>query len=92
MVAKGRQATGDRMGHVTHPESIVRGERVNTAKLTSRDVQKILHLVLAEYRTQRSVAEMFGVSQVLVGKIVRGKVWRHVQSSERVGLPALAHR
>jgi hypothetical protein len=61
MVAKGRQA---------------RGERKNTAKLTEKIVEKIRHEVAAGL-TYRQAALKYGVGFYSVRCIVRGKTWRH---------------
>lgn len=52
----------------------VRGSRVNTAKLTERDVVAIR----AAGGTQAAIAARFGVSRSLVGQIRAGVVWKHV--------------
>jgi hypothetical protein len=91
MVRKGRQAIGDRNGARLHPESQARGDRHWTrrqpervrgknngrAKLTEGDVRNIRNLA-ASGTTNNAIARQFGVSNVLVGLIVRGKVWMHV--------------
>lgn len=50
---------------------MTRGAKVNTAKLSDEQVLKIRTLYPG--RTQQSIADEFGVSQVLVGLIVNRK-------------------
>lgn len=64
MVAKGRGAGA-------------RGARNGNASLTEREVSAIRFL-LGYGESQRRVAQKFGVSQSLVGKIARREVWAHV--------------
>jgi len=55
-----------------------RGERHGRAKLTERDV----HAIRARYAsgdvTQEALAAEYGVTHVLIGKIVRHKLWTHI--------------
>ena len=74
MVAKGRQARGDRHGSRLHPESRQRGSGHVRAKLTEADVLKIL----ADKRPKRIVAKEYGVSHHSVHLIRHRKTWRHV--------------
>lgn len=62
MVAKQRQAVGDRNG---------------SARLAPEDVVAI-RVRAAGGESQRALARAFGVAQALVGQIVRREVWRHV--------------
>lgn len=55
----------------------VRGERVNTAKLTVANVEE-MRLLYRNGSTQTALAMRFGVTQVMVSAIVRGKSWTHV--------------
>ena len=121
MVAKGRQAAGERSGAHTHPEKIVRGdahhfrrrpdlarrigewvkshpesikrgdahhfrlrpethprgERVGGAKLNESKVREIRRRAAVGERLYE-IARDFGVSDVLVSRIVRRKQWAHV--------------
>jgi hypothetical protein len=73
MVAKGR----GRPGLTVRPERAPRGTRNGNAKLTESDVREIRQRYdMGE--TQRGIAAAFGVTQGLVGHIVRGLIWRHV--------------
>jgi hypothetical protein len=62
MVAKGRQARGDRHGKRLYPQ-----------KLTPEDVVAI-HALKGKL-SQREIAGMFGVHQVHVSRIQRGERW-----------------
>jgi len=54
-----------------------RGEAVNTAKLTARDVLEIRR-ARANGTTYPSLAAQFGLSITHVGRIVRRENWRHI--------------
>lgn len=80
-VRKGRTArtTGDRNGTRTHPETRPRGENHYNAKLTLDQVNSIR----SRYRKygkggpgQVALAKEFGVTQCLIGFIVRGESWK----------------
>lgn len=77
MVAKGRQATGDRNGASgdrhwmrRSPERRMTGARNGRAKLT--DAQVIEMRARAKNETQTRLAREFGVSEALVSYVVRG--------------------
>ena len=57
------------------------GSRHGSAKLTEADVPKARALV-ASGMTQREAGKLLGVSRWTVGRIVRGKTWRHVEDEE----------
>jgi hypothetical protein len=63
-----------------HPERVARGEHVASAKLIERVVLEILALKGTGI-FQRVVAERFGISQMLVSLIWRGKRWAHITES-----------
>jgi hypothetical protein len=48
MFDKGRGCTGDNSGARKHPESVARGEKLWSHKLTEKDVEKILQLFFDE--------------------------------------------
>lgn len=84
---KGRVASGDRNGSRTHPERlrrsarpgcISRGMANGSSKLTDADVLEIRRLYREGFGSQQRIADIFGVSQVLVGNIVRLENWTHV--------------
>lgn len=85
--SKNRQASGDRSGARTCPESRARGlrhgfaihpelrpvgERHGRSKLTKEQVMEIRCAI----GSQRSIAKQYGVSQSLVGFIRRGELWK----------------
>lgn len=55
-----------------------RGAEVNTAKLTEDDVREIRRLYAETGLSQAKVGDLFGVSQVNVGQIVRRETWKHI--------------
>lgn len=75
MVAKGRQATGDRSSARLHPERQHRGEQINTAKLTADQVREIRN---RPHESQRALAREYGVSQRAILFILQRRTWRHV--------------
>lgn len=77
MVAKGRQARGERHSSRTHPERQIRGERQHKAKLTENTVREIRAL-RATGVAVKDIATHFGVSGPLVSYIVHRKIWKHV--------------
>ena len=77
MVAKGRQAFGERHGTFLYPESVPRGERCNLAKLTARRVRAIRRLRALGVK-RRVLAARFGVTMSAIDCIMYGKTWRHV--------------
>lgn len=66
MAAKGRERV-----------PCLRGEMHGAAKLTNKDVVR-LRMEVAAGRTRRSLAKELGVSESLVGLVVRRKAWRHI--------------
>lgn len=93
MVAKGRQARGERHGLVKNPSRISRGEkhysklrpeltlkgeRNPASKLTQFDVVEIRRRAVSGI-THREIAEDFNVDRSLVGLIVNRKTWKHIQ-------------
>lgn len=52
------------------------GEKVHNAVLTDDDIRQIRQLCAT--KTQREVGKQFGIHQVHVSQIIRGKVWGHV--------------
>lgn len=55
-----------------------RGERHGSAKLSDRKVKKILRLWQTEKYTQRRLACLFGITQPMIGYIVRRQCWTHL--------------
>jgi hypothetical protein len=54
-----------------------RGERINTAKLTSQEVLEIRALYNSGTITQTALGKRFGISQYAVSCIVRLRHWKH---------------
>ncbi|WP_238538481.1 hypothetical protein [Nitrolancea hollandica] len=75
---KGRAPTGDKHGHRTHP-GLAKGQRNGRAKLTDDDVRAIRRIFASGGITRRDLAKQFGVSNVVIGNILSGKSWSHVQ-------------
>jgi hypothetical protein len=90
MVAKGRQAHGDRAGSRVHIESVPRADRHWTrrmpglvpvgeanpaAKLTAAAVRAIR----ADKRTHRQVAAAYGVSMGSIENVRARRTWKHVE-------------
>lgn len=78
MVAKGREAKGEANGANTCPENVLRGEGIGNSKLTEENIVEIRARYAAGGVTQEMLGVKFGVSQVLVGLIVRRRIWKHV--------------
>jgi len=80
--AKGRQAKGDRVGSVTHPESRPRGERVFTAKLTADDVREIRQRwanAPVKWGLKSQLAREYGVGSSIICRIIKGDFWKHIE-------------
>jgi hypothetical protein len=74
MVAKGRQAAGDRSSTRLHPELVKRGERHHHAKLTEADVRAIR----AASGKLREIGDCYGITKGTVWGIRHGKAWTHI--------------
>jgi hypothetical protein len=61
----------------SHPELRARGARVNTAKLTDRKVREIRALFSSGVKAV-PLSKIYGVSNAMIGYIVRRKNWTHV--------------
>ena len=75
--SKGRTLSGDRNPSRVHPDLVLRGERNGHAKLTTDQVRRIRDL-LAEGRTQVSLAAEYGVSSAAISHIGQRITWRHL--------------
>lgn len=78
MVAKNRQATGNRNGTYTHPEKTPRGSEHGMAVLNDRDIALIRHAFENEGKTCRGLAAEFGVCKSTIGYIVQRVSWAHI--------------
>ena len=73
-VTHGTSPRGERHGSKTKPGSGVRGERVNTAKLTASDIPTIR----ADTRTLHAIAADYGVTFSAIHSIKVRKNWKHI--------------
>ena len=92
MVAKGRQAKGERSGRYTKPEKTVRGDRhysrTNPEKVArgSQKIQAKLHESFigdirersARGESYLSIADSYSVSRSTIWRVANRKRWRHV--------------
>jgi hypothetical protein len=62
-------------------DKILTGERAPTAKLTVAQVAEIRSRYRAGGITQRSLAELYGVDHMSIGRIVRGETYRAALAS-----------
>jgi len=76
--AKGRNATGERHGSKTKPESRPKGQDNALAKLSDEQVIDIRQLYATKRFTQYELALWFDVSQTLISMIVLRKIWTHL--------------
>jgi hypothetical protein len=72
-------ARGDRHGSKTKPHLMPRGERCGNSKLNEDAVREIRRLWSTGTMTKTSIGAQFGVTQVVVGGIVRRVRWKHVE-------------
>ena len=56
----------------------LRGERHQNSKLKTHDVLAIRSLYLTSHFSQDRLGRMFGVSQTVIGEVVRHETWRHI--------------
>ena len=78
MVAKNRQATGDRTGSRVHPERQAKGERVNTAVLNTDQVLEIRNAYNGGYRNMAGLGRTYGVGRGTISKIIHRENWKHI--------------
>lgn len=67
-----KENKADKLLHGTHN----RGERHNMAKLTEEQVRSILSI--RGEKTQKEIAEMYGVSEMTISRIYSGEAWECV--------------
>lgn len=75
MIAKGRNAIGDRNGSRLHPERVPRGETHALSKLSDSQVQEIRAAVAAG-TSWATLAKRFSVVKGTIGHVVRGRSYR----------------
>lgn len=71
----------DAVGHGSYrhdPACVARGERNGWSRLTASDVLEIRRAYAAGGVSQAALGVQFGVSQVCVSRLVRGKGWKHL--------------
>lgn len=73
-----KMARGDRHGSRLHPERLARGSAHGNAKLTAEEVIKIRALYATKRFSYVMLGALFGVSNVLIGNIIRRKIWTHI--------------
>lgn len=71
-------ATGDRHGSRTKPHRTRRGEENGQAKLTETQVRNMRSNYDGKHGSKAKLAREYGVSKVLIGKVLSGEFWRHV--------------
>ena len=77
-LSKGRLLLGDRHPSRLHPENVVRGERVHTAKLTAEKVVEIRRIVLEEQVSLTDLSKIYGVTPSAISALVKRKSWAHI--------------
>lgn len=75
--AKGRVPSGANSS-LSRNKKRAKGEDNGLSKLTEHQVREIRLLCATSGKSKRSIARRFGVTDVLIGQIVRGKIWKHV--------------
>lgn len=65
--------------HTTHPDLVLRGERIGTARLTEEQVVEIRARYSQGGITHQQLATEYGVARTTIGYAVRGIFWRHVK-------------
>jgi hypothetical protein len=71
-------ARGERNGMHTHPERASHGTDRHNAKLNEEGVREIRRLYALGNTSQAAIAQQFGVTQTVIGDIVRRVSWKHV--------------
>ena len=83
MIAKGRwkpiphesRARGEKHRSVTSPQTLKRGSKHHSAKITEADVLDIR----ASTESLSTLSERYGMTATTLSKVRRGLIWRHVQ-------------
>jgi hypothetical protein len=70
MVAKGRQAKGDRQWTRAHPEWLVRGEQHHKSVLTQRTAERIRTIYRKTNLSRMDIADIFGCGTSTVARVV----------------------
>jgi len=70
-------AKGENNGTYTHPETVRKGESVNTAKLVKKDVIKIRELNSTGLNCE-VLAHRYRVDPTTIQRIIQRKSWKHI--------------
>lgn len=77
MVAKNRQASGDRQGLSADPTKAARGERHGRATITEDQAKAIKSYGWQGCRAS-NISIFMDIDQQVVSKILRGRTWKHI--------------
>lgn len=78
MIAKGRQAIGERNGLAKHPERAARGAQNGNTKLTAAQVVDIRARYTAGGVTLTALAAEYSVHTSTIHDVVQRKIWQHL--------------
>ena len=78
MAAKRRGTLGDRNPVRLYPERVQRGETCSWSKLTEDQVRAIRSRYVPRKVTLQMLADEYGVTDMVIHKIIRRKSWAHV--------------
>lgn len=67
-----------RHGSLTKPENQSRGEHHGMAKISAENVMQIRAIYAAGEISQKAIGLRFGVTDVLISKIINRKIWKHL--------------
>lgn len=86
MSKKGRWTPAEVHPSIPHPECIVKGEEVHTAKLTEEQVIEMRNLYASGTVSKRAVARKYAhiVSRVAVNAALDGRSWKHLLKDEEI--------
>lgn len=72
-------AAGDDHWTRTNPNTVAKGEGHGQSKLTEVQVRKIRKLYTEGNKTQKQIAEMFGISLASANAVITRRTWKHVK-------------
>lgn len=78
MAVKGRSSQWKRRKERPAPRGPAIGSRNGNSRLTETEVAVIFSRYVVGGVSQRALAAEFGIDQQIVGRIARGRMWRHV--------------
>lgn len=79
MASKGRAASGDKHWLRLHPEAAPKGSKNGQAILTEKIVYDIKNNYKKNNKTQKQLAQEYGVSYPTIRAIINNQRWRHVK-------------